>query len=331
MFIPRFNITVGINPESASNQSSFCINNSHPPDGKSMNKYVQRTIRGKSMFFAAAENIGPVSGEVSPAHKLIEMLSKDTHKLITSGQNRIEEATKAFLTDANGEISSYASANTLENYGASCITLSVINGKATFFNTGNLLGYYYHGHTLHQMSENNSEKISHVPAGAGINDSLTSSYTLRPTKYVGCLASGVPLVPFVSETVDIDRDDVFMICSGEICDNLPQSRISYILSLPISDEKIVRRITNEALARGAVGSLTVILIRNGGKPFIQKSKISAIVKTVVCVVATAVLCAFIISFIHSCSKKPAILQEDSPDLPQNSHSSTEFVTRDPSL
>ena len=331
MFIPRFNITVGINSESAASQSSFCINNSHPPDGKAMNKYVQRTIRGKNIFFAAAENIDPVSGEVSPAHKLIEMLSEEADKLITSGQNRIEDATKAFLTDANGEISSYASANALENYGASCITLCVINGKAKFFNTGNLLGFYYHDRTLRQMSENNSEKISRVPAGVGADDSLTASYTLRPTKYVGCLASGAPLVPFVSETVDIDRDDIFIICSGEICDNLPQSRISYILSLSISDEKIVRRITSEALARGASGDLTVILIRNGGKPFIQKNTISTIVKTVTGVIAAAVLCAFIISFIHSCSKKPAILQEDTPDLPQNTQSSTEFMTRDPSL
>lgn len=331
MFIPRFNVTAGINSESATSQSSFCINNSSPPEGKAMSKYVQRTVRGKSVFFAAAENIDAVSDEPSPAHKLIKMLSEDTHKLIVSGQNRIEDATREFMTDANGEISSLASANALENYGASCITLSVIDGKATFFNTGNLLGFYYHDRTLLQMSENSSERINNIPVGVAINDPLEAGYTLRPAKYVGCLASGETLNPFVSETVDIDRDDIFLICSGEICDNLPESRISYILSLSIPDDKMVRRIINEALARGAAGNLTVILIRNGGKPFLQKNTVSKAVKTILGVIAAAVLCAFIISFIHSCSKKPAIKQEDMPDLPHETQPSGEFMTVDPSL
>ena len=331
MFIPRFNVTAGINSESAISQSSFCLNDACPPEGKSMSKYVQRTIRGKSAFFAVAENVSSVDDPDSPAHKIIKMLSEDTHKISTSDQSRVEDATRAFLTDANGEISSYASANSLKDYGASCTTLSVIDGKATFFNTGNILGFYYHKRTLRQMSENNSERVSSVPAGMESGDLPVVHYTLKPTKYAGSLTSGEILAPFVSETVDIDRDDIFLMCSGELCENLPQSRISYILSLPISDDKMVRRLINEAIARGASGDLTVILIRNGGKPFLQKNKVSAIVKTVLGVIGAAFLCAFIISFIHSCSRKPVIKQEGMQDLPHETQSSTEFMTLDPSL
>ncbi|MBO4897037.1 MAG: hypothetical protein J5590_01910 [Clostridia bacterium] len=332
MFIPRFNVTAGINSESPTLQSSFCLNDSCPPEGKAMSKYVQRTIRGKSAFFAVAENVEPVFDQDSPAHKIIGMLSEDTHKVISSDQSRIEDATRAFLTDANGELSSYASANGLTDYGASCTTLSIIDGKATFFNVGNVLGFFYHNKTLRQMSENNSERTeSAVPAGNILDNIPVMRQKLMPTKYAGSLSSGDILAPFISETVDIDRDDVFLLCSGELCDKLPQSRISYILSLPISDDKMVRRLINEALARGAVGELTVLLIRDGGKPFIQKNKVSAIVKTVMGVIAAAVLSAFLMSFIHSCSHKPVIMQENSQTEPSETQPSNEFMTVDPSL
>ena len=332
MFIPRFNVTAGINSESPVSQSSFCINDSYPPEGKAMSKYVQRTIRGKNAFFAVTQNVSNIEEQDSPAHKIIEMLTDDTHKVISSDQSRIEDATRAFLTDANGELSSYASANALEDYGASCITLSVIDGKATFFNVGNILGFFYHDKALRQMSENNSEKIeSNTPAGNILDDIPVIRQKLIPTKYAGSLSSGETLAPFISETVDIDRDDVFLLCSGELCDKLPQSRISHILSQPISDDKMVRRLINEALARGAGGELTVLLIRNGGRPFLQKAKILTVFKAVAGVIAAGVLSAFLLSFIHSCSHKPVIIEENPQAVPSETPLSNEFITVDPSL
>ena len=203
--------------------------------------------------------------------------------------------------------------------------LHILDGTAVISNLGNVSAFLLRGDELSQLSENHSKKQELVAAGGPSEDeNETQLHVLK--KYVGHSKCGDPVTPYFSETVEVERDDVFLLCSNGITDKLPESRIKYILSLQTTDEKIVRRLISEALARGAEDDVTAMLIRNGGKPIRSKKKKSLFI---VAAIAAALLAAAIAGISvrnNSPANKPAISEEAGVVTPSASPAPTEFMT-----
>ena len=305
IFIPRFNITVRTSSANAFAENSLYINGiSEESSAAHTNKTLQYTVRGRNALFAVADNISEtVEGEISPAEKVCRLIKQSHPKLELCDKTQLEMQMKDFLTDANGEISTSASAMSLDKYGAAYAMAHIADGKITFSNTGNVTGFYFKGGELTQMTENHTDVYSEAARSQEDGEVLL-------TKYVGSKMGGESLRPYVSDTREIDKDDIFLLCSNEVADKLPVSRIAHILALQSGDDKIVRRLINESLARGAEGEFTVMLIRNGGRAFDFNKKVLNAVKITAAVVIVAIAAAFTAVSLKSCAQKPAISREN---------------------
>lgn len=325
MFLPRFNVTVRTNAAELPARDSFCINDCTPPAGSVMVKPVQRTLRGRNFVFAVTDSTAMADNITPPSALMSELIAENCKKLCNTTTDKLGIIVNDFLTEANGELSSKASAYSLRNYGASYAMLHILDGTAVISNLGNVSAFLLRGDELSQLSENHSKKQELVAAGGPSEDeNETQLHVLK--KYVGHSKCGDPVTPYFSETVEVERDDVFLLCSNGITDKLPESRIKYILSLQTTDEKIVRRLISEALARGTEDDVTAMLIRNGGKPIRSKKKKSLFI---VAAIAAALLAAAIAGISvrnNSPANKPAISEEAGVVTPSASPAPTEFMT-----
>lgn len=325
MFFPRFNVTVRTNAQSLPQSDSFCLNDYTPPQGSLMTKPVAKTVRGKNFIFAVSDSVSTQGGTDSPSALMTELIAANYEKLCDQTPERLHIVTNDFLTEVNAELSSKASAGSLKNYGASYAMLHVINGKAFLSNLGNVSAFLFRRGELSLLTENHSKKEDPVAAGSGLHEE-NEFHVHSLKKYVGRGKCGDAVKAYFSECFDVLKDDVFLICSNGITDKLPDSRIKYILSLQTTDEKIVRRLISEALARGAEDDVTAMLVRNGGKPIRSKKKKSLFI---VAAIAAALLAAAIAGISvrnNSPANKPAISEEAGVVTPSASPAPTEFMT-----
>lgn len=269
----------------------FYINGSVPPQtSKVMKKPAMRTVRGKSAMFALFQANDKNEDFEVPSFRFAAMLQDAQDKLLSVNDDSRKLAYNDFLLNANGELCSFAAANSLEDYGASAAVLEISGGVADVVSIGNVMCYHKrHGEV---------KLLTRVPEA-------------QKTAAVGGVAVGETPAHYTSEHVEVDRDDVFMLCSAGITDYVSEQRLSYILSLDLSDERMVRRITGEAIAKGSERDITVVLVRNGGKPIRSKKLIKAGVAVIGAVVILSVLSAFFSSQLVHLFRKPEISEEPS--------------------
>ena len=317
IFLARFNVTAHTVMTGECMQNCFYINGSVPPQGsKVMTKSVMRTVRGKNAMFALLQSENSDCGDNVASFRLADILKKSQDKLTAINPERHNMAMDDFLIDANGEMSSYASANHFPEYGACAAVLTVNNGVATATGVGDVSCFYYREKEFKRLTQR--KEIS------------ATSYEIKDT-VIGGEISGLNPKHFFSEKIDVEMDDVFLLCSSGVTDYVSDDRISYILSLNLTDERTVQRIVGEAIAKNADKDITVVLIRNGGKPIRSKRLVKTAIAASAAVILLAVLTALFSSVIGHIFKKPDILEEPTNTVITKSSSENEFIHKeDPS-
>jgi len=185
--------------------------------------------------------------------------------------------------------------------GASIAMLIVNHGVATAVNVGSSRVYSFRCGRLSLMSQDDTEATRLLKIGA-IRREEAARHPSRSllTKYIGSAVCGEALEPHISTPTTVERDDVFLICSNGLTDALSEERMSYILSLKMSDERLVQRLVSEAIARGAEDNITVMIVRRGGKKKMPRA-LKVFLKLAVLVSLAAVLTTFVLSIFRGCS------------------------------
>lgn len=304
IFLPRFNVTVGSMLIRDVMSDSFYINGAIPPLGKVVLSHaIERTIKGKNFIFSVSDSISTTEDEETAARRFAHLIKKSHDTILSSSQANFRISLEDFVTAANGEMRSFSTGNS-SDYGASFAMLAINAGVATMVNAGDVRGFAFRDNLLIPLTK------SHVYDklfASGVDEAPLDN---KPEKYVGSAFGGDSINPHFSDPVPVDMDDVFLMCSNGLTDIISEQRIEYILSLSISDEKMVHRLISEAVASGAEDNITIMLVRNGGKPVKSTKKSKGFLKLIILVVVFAVLAAFITSMFHSCSQKPNIEEED---------------------
>ena len=241
--------------------------------------------KNKDFVFAVTDGLRTREDVPSPAHTLCRMIKKYHEKLTHANIEQLDAVVRDFTTDLNGEISVISSASSYSDYASSLCMLTVNSGVATVTNLGSTSAFL--------MRDGKLTK-------------LTNSLSLN---LIGNYPSGVSVTPEMSDSYEITKNDVFLLCSDGLTDALGEDKIAYILSLDLSDERLVTRLVSEALARSGNDDITAMIIRNGAPPYSSKKKKKPLLILSVFTVILAVLCAFLVSSLKSCSKKPEISHE----------------------
>lgn len=284
---------------------SFYINGAVPPSGNVvLSHIIERTVKGKRFVFSVSDSICANPVNDTPAHRFSGMVKEAHNKILSASKANHKIVLEEFITHANGKMRSYSSDG---SYGSSFALLSINDGVATMVNAGDVHGYAFRDNLLIPLTRSHvCDKL--FAEVTGKDDTLPDN---KPTKYAGCAFGGDSILPYFSDSVPVDVDDVFLICSNGLTDIISEERIEYILSLDMSDEKIVHRLISEAVAGGADDNVTIMLLRNGGKPVKpNKSMIKGVIRLAVLVIIFAVFTAFIASLFRGCSEKPVIEEEN---------------------
>jgi len=289
----------------------FYINGSIQPEGnRTLSKPIMRTVNGKSHVFAVSDSLSVKEGATTPSHLLCDTLKKYNDKLQDANIEQLDILMRDVTTDLNGEISAVSSASSYTDYAASFSLLTVNGGVATVTTLGNTSAFMIRDGEIKDLS---------TPLAA-------YSAAHMPSNLVGNRPSGDIITPHMSDSYEITKDDVFLLCSDGLTKSLSTERISYIMSLDLSDERLATRLVSEAIAGGGNDDITVMIVRNGGQPYASGKKTKKVALMVIPVIILAVLLALLSAGIRSCSKKPEISHEGSNISEEQIPTATEFMS-----
>lgn len=263
-----------------------------------MTKPVLRSVNGKNLVFAVSDSLSTADGIETPSHTLCNCIKKYHDKLANANLEQLDAVMRDFATDINGEISVVASASSYKNYASSLAMLTVNDGVATVTNIGSTSAFL--------MRDGELTKLSGTQTAT---KKFHNAITPASGNLIGNFPSGEIVTPELSDSYEITKNDVFLLCSDGLTKSLTEQRISYILSLDLSDERLATRLVSEALARGGDDDITVMIIRNGATPYTSPKNTKTAVSLTIGAVILAVITAFISVGIQSCSKKPDISHE----------------------
>ena len=118
----------------------------------------------------------------------------------------------------------------------------------------------------------------------------------------------------MSSPMPVENGDLFLLCSNGLTDYLSDDRISYILSMHMSNERLAQRLVSEAVARGADDNVSVLIVRNGRNA--KPSRINkGLVKGVVLVILLAILAAFLLAKPARQNRTPSVPTETAEPTP----------------
>ena len=197
---------------------------------------------------------------------------------------------EAYAEEANNVMHSLG-----ENVGASIAMLVINHGVATAINAGSARVYSFKYGRLNRLSVDDTETQHLLNIGAIRREEAMEHPSRRNlTSAIGFLDATRGNRLHMSSPTPVENGDIFLLCSNGLTDYISDDRISYILSLHMSNERLAQRLISEAIARGADDNLSVIVVRSG-KGNKNASAHKGLLKGTILVVLLAVLCAFLLS------------------------------------
>ena len=218
------------------------------------------------------------------------------------------------------------SAGPASSSGASIAMLVMNQGVATAVNVGNARIYSFKYGRLSRLSTDDTEAQRLLSVGAIRADEMSEHPAKNLlTGYLGIASDLSVIAPHYSDPMAIEKGDVFLLCSNGLTDVLSDDRISYIMSVRTTDERMVQRLVSEAVARGADDNVTAMLVRAGSGRKSSKAK-KGIAKLIILIALVFALVFASVSLFKSCS----VSNSESPSVPETTQEPTptpEFILR----
>lgn len=300
---------------------NFYINSSLPPSGGvPNNKPFSKDLRSRLGIFAISDGFGNGGEAADAAHKALSVLKKYHDKMSSVTVEAVGAVVESYAEEANSFMRSLN-----EGTGASIAMLVINHGVATAINAGSARVYSFKYGRLNRLSVDDTETQHLLNIGAIRREEAMDHPSRRTlTSALGMLNPAQGQRLHMSSPTPVENGDIYLLCSNGLTDYLSDDRISYILSLHMSNERLAQRLVSEAIARGADDNLSVIVVRSG-----KSGKASPVnkglVKGVILVILLAVLAAFLIS--RPWKKQSAAPAEPSPS-PSPSPTAASILSQD---
>ncbi|MBE7025879.1 MAG: serine/threonine-protein phosphatase [Ruminococcaceae bacterium] len=270
---------------------NFYLNSSLPSGGAvPNNKPFSKDLRSRLGVFAISDGFGLAGESTDAAHKVLSLIKKYHEKMGTVTVEALGTVVEAYAEEANAFMRSLG-----DGIGASIAMLVINHGVATAINAGSARVYSYKYGRLNRLSVDDTEAQHLLNIGAIRREEAMDHPSRRTlTSAIGLLRSAGGQRLHMSSPTPVENGDLFLLCSNGLTDYLSDDRISYILSLHMSNERLAQRLVSEAIARGADDNVSVLIVRNGKNA--KPSRVpKGLAKGVVLVVLLAVLAAFLLA------------------------------------
>lgn len=268
MFIqPALNVTIRCARLKDIMTDNFYINGAMPAaSAVPNNKTFVRSVREKVSVIGLSDGFGDSANAPLAAQKTLNPLKRYQNKFLNVTAENQSKIINSYLEETNSIVNSLGSAGPGNSAGSSLAMFVFNNGVASAVNIGSSRAYSFKYGRLNRLSCDDTEAERLLSVGA-IRREEVQTHPAKDylTNYVGMSDDISNIKPHISAPSTIEKGDVYLLCSNGLTDTLTDDRIAHILSLHITDDRMVSRLINEAIAKGADDNISVVLIRVGGK------------------------------------------------------------------
>jgi PPM family protein phosphatase len=206
-------------------------------------------------LFAVADGMGGAqAGEV--ASRLAAAAFREFHE---ADELDPEQRLAAIIQEANRRIFERAQADTQASGMGTTITASLVGeDQLSIGHVGDSRAYRIRGGVLEQLTEDHSLVADLVRSGRLSPEEAD----MHPQRSVITRALGTdPEVDVDTFTIDVETDDVFLLCSDGLTTMVEDDRILAVVREAKSLEHAARSLVKEANRRGGEDNVTVVLFR----------------------------------------------------------------------
>lgn len=175
-------------------------------------------------------------------------------------ENPINDLTKQGLRDfiraLNEKICKTAEEGKFRQIGTTATVLIFKDGKAHLVNVGDSPAFLFREGVMHLISEKHTD------------EALLRQYQIQGrkpqlTQFLGIPEQEFLLEPYIGE-VNVREGDLFLLCSDGLTDLLSEYEIGRILAKKQPVRQMVKQLCSEALSRGGMDNITIIVCKVTG-------------------------------------------------------------------
>ena len=174
----------------------------------------------------------------------------------------ISSQAAAAVDEANREICEEIENQGGRRMGSTLVSLYMDEGKAVCCNVGDSRAYLLREGKLSQLSVDHNKAGRMVELGV-----LTPEQAARHpsrhelTQHLGIFADEMVIEPAVSQTVELEDGDLFLLCSDGLTDMVSMEDMKAVLSGGVSPQEMAKELVRLALAGGGRDNVTVIVLQ----------------------------------------------------------------------
>ena len=174
----------------------------------------------------------------------------------------ISSQAAAAVDEANREICEEIENQGGRRMGSTLVSLYMDEGKAVCCNVGDSRAYLLREGKLSQLSVDHNKAGRMVELGV-----LTPEQAARHpsrhelTQHLGIFADEMVIEPAVSQTVELEDGDLFLLCSDGLTDMVSMEDLKAVLSGGVSPQEMAKELVRLALAGAGRDNVTVIVLQ----------------------------------------------------------------------
>jgi len=238
------------------NEDNYYINGYYKADSSiDTEGYIDKQ-QWDAYIYAVCDGMGGENfGEKS------SMIAVETLKRYQSTD--IRETINEYIYKANDIICDEMIENGGARSGTTLALLYIRDGKAFSYNVGDSRIYFYRKGNMTQLSEDHTEAERMIKMGMLTRDEArTHRSRNKLTQNLGIFPDEMIIEPYVSKSVNIEKDDMFIVCSDGLTDMVTDEEIKDILSIKNCDTTgLIKRLARATQTNGAKDNVTIILVK----------------------------------------------------------------------
>ncbi len=163
--------------------------------------------------------------------------------------------------DANNAVWNLTTARGYGRVGTTIAALSVNASSVLAYNVGDSRIYRYHTQALTQLSKDHTATQQMVILGALMIKKRSLRDRNKLMLYLGLPSEEMVLEPYISETIPLQSDDVYILCSDGLYTMVSDESIAELVSIGGTAEQICTALVDETLLKGAKDNVTVLVVK----------------------------------------------------------------------
>lgn len=237
------------------NEDNFYVNGNYKKSTTTLSEHYEDNNRRKQYLYAVCDGMG---GE-----ELGEVASMIAAKTLAHYQETdIKFTIMDYIQEANKLICNEIINNDGVRIGTTLALLFITAGKAIAYNIGDSRVYLFRDNELMQLSEDHTQVQRLVNMGLLEKDAAANHRDRHKlTQHLGIFPDELILEPHVSHEIDLEQDDIFLLCSDGLTDMVSEDDIADILSdKKEGPESLAKKLISKALENGGKDNVTVVVL-----------------------------------------------------------------------